>query len=205
MRRYIGLILILLSTLSMAEELKGKGFFLGVDLERINVEGTYSSKLYNFENDESYTRPAFKVGYQYYFTRVYFKYSQLQEDYVPYDVDSDSYEANVEYIPILYRADSYAIRLMVGASIGYTDNEMKDLDPSSIGNVHEALGLNDYSQKKAIYGFQLGVMMELSVGLSAELGYRYREGNLLEFDDDSGDITVETKRKQYYMGLNYMF
>ncbi len=217
---HLVLTLMMLSSLSLAQEsqeetkhekesLRGKGFFIGFDLESIKAETRYSTSstntLYNIsDNEDTYTEPAFKVGYQYYFTRVYFKYSQVDEKTDDYTVESTSYEANIEYIPVLYRAHTYAVRLITGLAVGFTKNDLSGLS----ANMQEQLEFTDAtdsSDTQAIYGAQIGVMLEMSMGLSAELGYRYRRGNLLEVEADSGNTTFETKRKQFYIGINYIF
>jgi len=210
------LALVMLSSLALAQEpqeevesekesLKGKGFFIGIDIESVKADTSMENKVYSFPSKtDNYTEPAFKLGYQYYFTRIYFKYSTVAEKTDDYTIDSTSYELNVEYIPILYRDNSYAVRLITGLAVGYTDNDLKNLSlgfSDSLGS----FGVKEDSQKEAIYGVQIGLMLEMSMGLSAEVGYRYRRGNLLEFQNDSGDTTFETKRKQIYLGLNYMF
>jgi opacity protein-like surface antigen len=214
------LALVMLSSLSLAQEpqeeiksekesLKGKGFFIGIDLERVETDTRYSTSsslaIYRIaDGDKTYTEPAFKVGYQYYFTRIYFKYSQVDEATTDYTVDSSAYELNVEYMPVVYRGNSYAVRLFGGLSIGYTKNDLKDLSPRMIDQL-ALTGATDTSDTQALYGAQMGVMLEMSMGLSAEIGYRYRRGDLLEIQADSGDTTFKTKRKQLYVGLNYMF
>ncbi len=216
----IVLSLIMLNSLSLAqvlqeetknekESLRGKGFFIGFDLESIKADTRYSTSstnsLYTIrDNEDTYTEPAFKAGYQYYFTRVYFKYSQVDEKTDDYTVESTSYEANIEYIPVLYRAKTYVVRLITGLAVGFTKNDLSGLS----ANIQEQLDFTDAtdsSDTQAIYGAQIGVMIEMSRGLSAELGYRYRRGNLLETEADSGDTTFQTKRKQFYLGMNYMF
>ena len=214
------LALVMLSSLALAQEpqeevksekesLKGKGFFMGIDIESVKADTRYSSShtlaVYNIENNEdSYTEPAFKLGYQYYFTRVYFKYSQVDEKTDDYTVESTSYEANVEYIPIIYRGNSYAVRLITGLSVGFTKNDLVNVS-SVLEKQLIASDATDSSDTQVIYGAQIGLMLELSMGLSAELGYRYRRGDLLEMEEDGGNTTFETKRKQIYLGLNYMF
>ncbi len=217
---HLVLTLIMLSSLSLAQELpeetqnekeslRGKGFFIGLDLESVKADTRYSTSSTNTlftirDNEDTYTKPAFKVGYQYYFTRVYFKYSQVDEKTDDYTVESTSYEANIEYIPVLYRANTYAVRLITGLAVGFTKNDLSGLS----ANMQEQLNFTDAtdsSDTQAIYGAQVGVMIEMSMGLSAELGYRYRRGNLLEVEADSGDTTFKTKRKQFYLGINYMF
>jgi hemolysin activation/secretion protein len=202
--RFTFLLLLLASFAYAQEELKTKGFFIGVDYEKLKMDSRYKSTLYNYANEGSYSEPAFKLGYQYYFTRIYLKYSNVEESYPEYTVDSTSYEADFEYIPVLYRDDSFALRLIAGVSMGYSDNELKNLN-STLDAYHTSLGLTNFNQKQAIYGVQMGLMLEMSMGLSGELGYRYRRGNVMEFEDDSGDITVMTKRRQLYVGLNYLF
>ena len=215
--------LLLLSSLGFAQEgaqeakeipqantpLKGKGFFIGLDLERLDVDSRVDfnsqTTVYNVSGDtDTYTEPAFKVGYQYYFTRVYFKYSSIDEETDHYTVESKSYEINLEYIPIIYRSKEYALRLITGLSIGYTDNEITSASPQMQANLI-AINYSGGSENQAIYGAQIGLMLEMSMGLSAEVGYRYRKGDLIDSSDSSGNVTLETKRKQLYLGLNYMF
>ena len=191
------------------DNLKAKGFFIGVDYEKVDAETRYKVNSQNQLNNiptssDTYNEPAFKVGYQYYYTRLYFKYSTLDEKTQDYTMSSKSYELNTEYIPIFYRGDSYAIRGIFGVALGYMDSELKDL---STGFTEEAkfVGLDDRDDKQAVYGIQVGLMFEMTNGLIAEAGYRYRRGNLLESDNSDGSVTFETKRKQLYLGLNYLF
>ena len=191
------------------EPLKGKGFFLGIDLERVEADTRYDvdsqNRLYNIPaSTDTYSEPAFKLGYQYYYTRVYFKYSSLDEETQDYTVESTSYELNAEYLPIFYRGDSYAIRGIFGAAIGYMDSDLKNLS-SRFEQEAQFVGLRDFSDKQALYGVQIGLIYEMSNGLNAEFGYRYRRGNLLESDNTDGKVTFKTKRKQFYLGLNYLF
>ena len=191
------------------QKLKAKGFFIGVDFENIDAETRYKFDTQNHLNDipnssDKYNEPAFKLGYQYYYTRIYFKYSSLDEKTQDYTVESTSYELNAEYIPILYRGDSYAIRGFFGVAAGYMDSEIKDFS-NRFAQEADAVDLNDYSDKQAVYGVQIGLMYEMSNGLNAELGYRYRRGNLLESDNGTDSVTFETKRRQLYLGLNYLF
>ena len=190
-------------------KLTGKGFFIGVDYEQVEATTRYKvdsqNQLSNIPNyTDKFNEPAYKLGYQYYFTRLYFKYSTLEEETIDYTVDSTSYELNAEYIPIFYRGDSFAIRGIFGTSLGYIDSEVKDLS-ARLEQEAQFVGLTDFSDKEAIYGIQVGLMLEMSFGLSAELGYRYRRANVLESENSDGTVTFETKRKQLYMGLNYIF
>jgi len=191
------------------QKLKAKGFFIGVDFENIDAGIMYrvdsQNSLFNIPgSSDTYIEPAFKVGYQYYYTRVYFKYSNLDEKTQDYTVESTSYEFNVEYLPVFYRGGSYAIRGLLGTAIGYMDSDLKNLSARLIQEA-EFVGLTDFSDKQALYGIQLGVMFEMTNGLSADLGYRYRRGNLLESDNGTDSVTFETKRRQLYLGLNYLF
>jgi len=214
------LALVLLGSLSLAQELqeelknereslKGKGFFVGIDIERIKADTRYSTgsqnTLYNIENSKNtYNEPALKLGYQYYFTRVYLKYSQLDEKTDDYTMESTLYEANVEYLPVIYRGNSYALRLITGLAVGFTKNDLTGLS-TQMQNQLAVTDVTDSSDTQVMYGAQIGLMYEMSMGLSAELGYRYRRGNLLEAEADAGNTTFESKRKQLYLGFNYMF
>jgi opacity protein-like surface antigen len=192
------------------DRLKEKGLFIGIDYESIEAETRYrvssQNKLYNIpgSSSDTYKEPAFKLGYQYRYTRIYFKYSTLDEKAEDYTVKSSSYEVNTEYLPIFYRGDTYAIRGLFGGAIGYLDSDLKDLS-DRLAEEAEFVGLTDFSDKQALYGIQIGMMLEMTNGLSAELGYRYRRGHLLESENSDGTVTFETKRKQWYLGLNYLF
>jgi len=217
---HVVLALVMLSTLSLAQELqeevksekeslKGKGFFIGVDFEHIKADTRYSTNNQNTINnipnkEDTYNKPALKLGYQYYFTRVYFKYSQVDEKTNDYTVESTLYEVNVEYIPVIYRGNSYALRLITGIAVGATKNDLTGLS-SRMDVQLLATDVTDSSDTEVMYGAQIGLMFEMSMGLSAEIGYRYRRGNLLEVEASSGNTTFETKRKQIYLGLNYLF
>jgi opacity protein-like surface antigen len=191
------------------ERLKAKGFFIGVDFENIDADTRYrvnsQNALFNIPNSsDKYNEPAFKLGYQYYYTRVYFKYSSLDEKTQDYTVESTSYELDVEYLPIFYRGDSYAIRGLLGTAIGYIDSDLKNLSARLMQEA-EFVGLSDLSDKQPVYGVQIGLVFEMTNGLSAEFGYRYRRGNLLESDNGTDSVTFETKRRQLYLGFNYLF
>jgi len=191
------------------KKLKAKGFFIGVDFENIDAETRYKydsqSHVNNIPNStDKYNEPAFKLGYQYYYTRLYFKYSSLDEKTQDYTIASKSYEINAEYIPIFYRGNRYAIRGIFGVSIGYMDSEIKDFS-DRFATEAQSVGLTDHEDKQAVYGAQIGLMYEMSNGLSAEVGYRYRGGNLIESDNGTDKVTFETKRKQLYLGINYLF
>jgi len=208
----------LMQTLVFAQEdkveeerskLQAKGFFIGVDYEQIEADIRYKvdsqNHLYNIANaTETYKEPAFKIGYQYYYTRLYFKYSSLEEKTLDYIVKSKSYELNAEYIPIFYRGNSFAIRGIFGVGLGYLDSDLSDIS-TRFAEELKFVGFEGYSDKQALYGAQIGLMLELTMGLSAEVGYRYRRGHLLESENSDGKVTFETKRKQLYVGLNYLF
>jgi opacity protein-like surface antigen len=191
------------------DRLKEKGLFIGIDYESIDADTRYTvnsqNKLFNIPgSSDTYTEPVFKLGYQYRYTRIYFKYSTLDEKTQDYTVKSSSYEVNTEYLPIFYRGDMYAVRGLFGVAIGYLDSDVNDLS-DRLAEEAKFVGLTDFSDKQALYGIQIGVMLEMTNGMSAELGYRYRRGHLLESENSDGSVTFETKRKQLYLGLNYLF
>jgi len=210
------LTLALLSAIASAE-LKEKGPFIGLDYQMINADSRYETsdigktpgsgnafQFPSFYNSGDSNVLNLKVGYQYYVTRLYIAISQPNEKYDTYSIKSTLYDANFEYIPVFYQNNSFGIRGVFGVAIGLSDNEMYDMS-SGVQAQQELLDFTNNSQQRIMYGFQLGVIGELDMGLSLELGFRLRRGNLIEFTDGTNEVTVSTKRQEYYLGVNYLF
>ena len=205
---------LLVGTMASAE-ISQKGFFVGVDFSQSDYEikyeknsATSGTNNYSAHGKENLT--SFKVGYQYYFTRIYgrynsFKYKDNEKDY--YKVDGDVYELNVDYIPVLYTNDTkvWNIRGIFGIGIGYNHSKVKDFNTNSLlpgGTSGLGEGENqDYME----YGYQVGIMSETSIGLSIEAAYRARYGTLQEFTDSANRATLDLVTQEFYLGVNYLF
>lgn len=198
----------LASTMAMAE-LKEKGPFIGIDFQKISDDSLYETSgsafpYPRYSNKGDFNNVNFKLGYQYYLTRLYLSVSQPDTTYDTYSVKSTEYDMNFEYVPVFYYDSGFALRGIFGASIGMSDNELYGLS-DGVKEQHEILGFTKNSQQRIIYGWQAGIMVEMDIGLSLELGWRQRHGTLIEFTDQTNKVTVETKRQHYYLGLNYLF
>ena len=198
----------LASTMAMAE-LKEKGPFIGVDFQQISADNLYETSgsafpYPRFKNEGDFSDINLKIGYQYYVTRLYFSVSQPDEQYDTYSVKSTEYDMNFEYVPVFYYDSGFALRGVFGAAVGMSDNELYGLS-DGVKEQQELLGFTNNNQQRIIYGWQLGLMVEMDLGLSLELGWRQRHGTLIEFTDETNKVTIETKRQQYYLGINYLF
>ena len=198
----------LVSTMAFAE-LKEKGPFAGIDFQQISADNLYETSgaafpFPRFDNSSDFSNLNVKVGYQYYVTRLYLSLSQPDEKYDTYAVKSTEYDMNFEYVPLFYYNSGFAFRGVFGAAIGISDSELYGMS-DGVEEQHNILGFTKNRQQRIVYGWQLGLIVEMDLGVSLELGWRQRFGNLIEFTDGTNKATIETKRQQYYLGLNYLF
>ena len=208
------LALSLITTLANAD-IQEKGFFVGLDYSSLSADIAYENsdgdtpsafpyKGYDTTNSDSAL--SLKAGYQYYFTRVYarvssFEYTDETKD--RFTFEGNTIELNAEYIPVFYMSQnkSWDIRGIFGVGMGYNDAKMTE---GEVGLAPADAAFYE-AQKNIEYGYQVGVMVETDIGLSAELGYRYRVGNFIEFTDGQNDATWHLKTTEIYLGLNYLF
>ncbi len=192
-------------------EIDQTGFFVGIDTgsksSSVKYDNNGVSFPFNSYTAEPYnTSLSYKFGYQYYFTRLYarvnsFTYKDAQRD--KYTIQSTTYELNADYIPIFYMSKSkkWDIRGVFGFGVGYSSSKLENYDINLLPVDLSA----ERSQRTLEYGTQIGLMSETSIGLSIELGLRYRQGTLLEFTDGQNNVTFSRNDKEYYLGINYLF
>lgn len=210
MIKKIAITSMLISSLAYAE-VKQKGFFAGLDYAMKSVDLKYENTGLAFPFS-SYTaattdkKVSLKVGYQYYFTRIYarvenFHYHDSEKN--RYSIKGRTYEANVEYLPVLYmeKSKKWDIRGIVGIGIGYQKNTLYDYNAQLLPSEP----LNGESQTHIEYGAQFGVVVETDFGINMECGLRARKGDLLEFTDTTNNATFLYYAKEYYLGVNYLF
>jgi hypothetical protein len=223
MIKKIAMMSMLVSTLLYAD-IDQKGFFVGVDFSQSDYELEYNHSvdptgfdylISDYASSDEDNLYSVKAGYQYYFTRVYARYSKF--DYKDtnlnkYRIEGAVIELNADYLPVFYTSESkiWNIRGIFGIGVGYNESELKDYDPYlfSVGDVGAGEQLSDGKQHYMEYGYQIGVMSETSIGLSVEFAYRVRYGDLLEFTDsqtDSKTATFDLRTKEIYIGVNYLF
>lgn len=204
----------LVSTLLYAD-IKEKGFFVGLDFgeNKANVDyrqvGT-ATNAHTVESESTSVSP--KIGYQYYFTRVYVSANKMnyEEERGRYTVEEMHYEFDADYIPILYQnfEKGLAIKAIMGVSLGYSYNNLKNIKQEDQLLPVDPLYPYDYSQEYFNYGYQLGFLLAGKEGMSFEIGFKSRMGTLLEFqDDDQGTnrATFNLDAQEYYIGFNYLF
>jgi len=202
-------------------DIDARGVFIGLELGQMNAESSYDRTL-NFtsapkaySSKEKYTDASLKLGYQYYFTRVYalIKKKKDLEDKAQglYKIQNQTVELNVDYLPLFYMNDNknFTIRGIFGLGIGANKSKLLEYDPSLDTTGTVARALDKESQMHMEYGYQLGIMCETSIGFNLELGYRVRYGDLLEFTNDKNDqgdkVSFDLYSNEYYIGLNYLF
>ena len=206
---------LLVGTMASAE-ISQKGFFVGVDFSQSDYkvsyenDGTFTSAAYDVNDKENIT--SFKVGYQYYFTRVYGRYSNFKyEDTAKnhYTAKGSIYELNADYIPVLYTHSSkvWNIRGIFGIGIGYNDSKMDNFTDTLLIVGPASIPYDGKSQDYMEYGYQIGIMTETSIGLSVEAAYRARYGTLQEFTAPSSAdrATFDLVTQEFYLGVNYLF
>ena len=202
----------LLVTLAQAE-IDQRGFFVGLDLSSTSTNLKYDNNAFGtaftvkgYGGESSENTLSYKVGYQYYFTRIYARMSSYEYKDATrnkYTIKGTNYEINADYIPTFYtnKNKTWNIRGVFGLGVGYSSSKLENYDPNLL-----PAGLTAGDAKNLMeYGYQIGIMSETSIGLSVELGLRYRQGNLLEFTDGQNDSTFFRDETAYYLGVNYLF
>ncbi len=209
----VGLALSLLSALAFGNvEVKDSGVFVGLDLQVMSNSSKYlvaasNTTVYHYDLSEKNLVPTLKVGYRYFTLRSYMSYYYEKEVYDPYSLDSHSLSANVEYFPRIYKDDDMNIFLLIGFGLGYLDTTMHSQNSTIMSN-HNGLGLklsDNFHQQNFNYGPNIGINMEIESGFSFELGYRYRDTDVIENVYDSSEENVQSIKNQIYFGLNYIF
>jgi len=214
MIKKIAILSIVVSTLLYAD-IEEKGIFLGLDFgqNEATVEyravGTATSK---HSVNSSTIKVAPKIGYQYYFTRVYFSANRMnyQEESSRYTIEEMHYEFDADYLPILYQnlKKDLVLKAVIGASIGYSYSELKNIKQEDQLLPLDPISPYSYSQEHFNYGYQLGLQLAGKNGMSVEVGFKTRMGTLLEFQDDAqgtNRATFNLDSKEYYIGFNYLF
>lgn len=196
----------LLFTLVHAE-IKQTGFFIGADVGSKSSNVKYDSDgAYKYDMVSNNDSLSFKLGYQYYFTRVYarinsFIYQDTKRD--NYTLKGRTYELNADYIPVFYMSKSkkWNLRGVFGFAAGYSSSKLENYDVNLL-----PVGITaERSQRSMEYGTQIGLMSETSIGLSVEIGLRLRQGPLIELTDGVASATFNRDDKEYYLGVNYLF
>ncbi|MBN2816264.1 MAG: hypothetical protein JXQ67_06235 [Campylobacterales bacterium] len=192
-------------------EADDKGIFVGVDFSSTSSPLKYVNSgnmpLYSYDNSYTDTRYSLKVGYQAYFTRIYARYSTFEYKDEKRDkfsiTDGALYELNAEYIPLFYANESkeWAVRGLFGLGCGYNSSKLTEYDSYLLPAGESASGAQNYME----YGYQLGLILESSYGVSVEVGYRARYGNLQEFSDGANDAVFSVDTTEFYLGVNYLF
>ena len=203
------------ATLMQAEELRNKGVFVGVDLTHVNAKMYYTNNASAsstaiptspYTNELQENQFSYKIGYQYYFTRVYARYATFNykdEARKRYKIDGKLYELNVDYLPVFYKEKNnhYAIKGIFGVGVGYNSSKLTTYNPFLLPSGVNIDGTQNYME----YGYQLGFGFEFSFGLGVEFAYRTRYGNLQEYTDGTNNATFNLKTQSIYGGLNYIF
>ena len=171
----------LLLTTVVNAQMKQKGFFVGVDMSMKSSTVDYDNNaasggaftINDYSSDSDEIALSHKFGYQYYFTRVYAKLAKYQHDDSSrdkYTIKGTTYEINTDYIPVLYVNDAktWDIRGVFGVGIGYNTSEISDYDVNLL-----PVGIDGDRDEFLQYGVQIGVMAEMDIGLSLELGARF--------------------------------
>ena len=208
------LTLTLLTATLLNAEIQQSGFFVGVDMGNKTSKVDYATSdtanpsSISSISDYKTTPLSYKLGYQYYFARVYARISD--DNYKDtlknrYEISSKLYEMNADYLPLFYMNGSkdFALRGVFGVGVGYTDNKVSNTLSSA--TLEKGMLDSKPNQKYMIYGGQVGVMLESSYGVSLEAGARFREGVLLEYVIDNGTATFDHMSTEFYLGLNYLF
>ena len=194
-------------------EIQQKGFFVGIDASMKSSTVDYDNNaasggafvINDYTSDSDETALSYKFGYQYYFTRLYarvasYKHEDSARD--KYTITGTTYEINTDYIPLFYVNDAktWDIRGVFGIGIGYNSSAISDYDVNLLPTGVEG-DRDDFLQ----YGMQIGIMAETEIGLSVELGARFRQGHYLEYTDGQNYATFSQKSTEYYLGVNYLF
>jgi hypothetical protein len=209
---------LLVSTLLQAQ-MKEKGFFVGIDGSTSSANIAYAKSgsaitTSDYESDDRVSALSLKLGYQYYFTKIYARvnknitYSDQSKD--RFKVKNCVIEMNVDYSPIFYmpRNSNYIIRGVFGAGVGVNKSALTEYDArlDAIGTNLNPI-LDKQTQYNMEYGYNLAIVGELDFGLSIEAGYRYRYGLLTEFSDETSgnEATFTLSTGEFFLGVNYLF
>ena len=209
----------LLTSSLLYAELEQKGPFISVDISlpidsyieyEPNTEAGYFtiSKYEAKIDDNTYS---YKLGYQYYFTRFYFRYANNSfedKDKNKFKADITTYEVDAEYIPVFYRSssDTWMIRGLFGFGVGYHYSELTDYtNPEYEFFFPKDTDLEE--QHYMEYGYQVGLLLDTSWGIQLETGYRYRVGDLQEYKEENtnNEVSFDLDTSEIYFGLGYMF
>ena len=214
MIKKIAILSTLVSTLLYAD-IKEKGFFVGLDFgaNRASVDYKQVGTATNAHTVESSTTSISpKIGYQYYFTRVYASANKMnyQEERGKYTIVEEHYELNADYLPIIYQnfEKDFAIKGVMGISMGYSYTNLNSIKQEDQLLPVDPIIAYDYAQEYFNYGYQLGFLLAGKDGVSMEVGFKSRMGTLLEFQDDSqgtNRATFNLDAQEYYIGFNYLF
>jgi len=199
----------LLVTLAQAE-IQQTGFFVGLDGSKRTVDIAYNNNetafaIRQYTSKSTQKTLSYKVGYQYYFTRLYARINSFKDvdgARDKYTIQGKTYELNAEYIPVFYMSKSkdWDIRGLFGAGIGYNSSKLENYDLTLL-----PVSVSSSTQSFMEYGYQVGVLVESEIGLSLELGLRFRQGHLLEYSDGQNESTFSREETAYYLGVNYLF
>lgn len=202
----------LLFTVAHAE-IDQTGFFVGIDAGYKATNIDYKANEDNWKasldiKNLKTTPLSYKLGYQYYFTRVYAlitKNNYEEESKNKYNIDTSTFEMNADYIPLFYinTQKTWSVRGIFGLSMGYNKSKITN-NLSTAEEVKPVLS-TDTTQRNMVYGAQIGMMSEFDFGLILEFGYRYRQGLLMEFTDDTSNAEFTHDSSEYYLGINYLF
>jgi len=208
----------LLSSLAYGE-MTQKGFILGIDTSSMNTKISYAKNgsgltTSNYASEEAFAPISLKLGYQYYFTRIYGRIS-TEDEYSDatlqrFKIKNQVYELNADYLPVFYAGSnkSWQLRGIFGIGTGANKSALTQYDSrlDAIGTNLKPI-LNTETQWNMEYGFQAGLMVEFDFGLSGEVGYRVRSGLMAEFSDenDANEATFKLQTSELYLGLNYLF
>ncbi len=208
MRKTIALTLLTATLLNA--EIEQSGFFVGVDMgntaSKIEYQSGGSMPFRDYTSEKDLNNHSFKVGYQFYYARVYGRYNSFEQNDEAnnrYAVDGKVYEFNADYTPVFYmsEAKSWSIRGLFGVAVGYNSSNLTLGELDLLPPAMTVSGTQNYIQ----YGYQVGAMVESSYGVGLEAAFRSRSGNLQEFTDDANSATFALETNEFYFGLNYLF
>ena len=208
-KKLVGIALLGAATVASAQ-MKEKGVLVGVDYTNTKTELTHENNVgavKNYSQDVTNGTTGFKVGYQYYFTRIYFRYNKIDlndEKRDKYTIDGDRYELNAEYIPKFYenKDKSWMIRGLFGGMAGYNSSKVSVTDTNLLPT---GITSTSVENNRFVYGFQAGLLLESKWGVSLEGGMRYRKNTYVDVDDGNYQSTFYGTDKEYFVGLNYLF
>jgi hypothetical protein len=200
----------LLATLANAE-IDQTGFFVGIDGSKRAANITYNNNetafaIRKYTSKSTQKTLSYKLGYQYYFTRLYARVNSFKDTdgaRNKYTIQGRTYEIDAEYIPIFYMSKSknWDIRGLFGLGMGYNSSKLENHDVNLLPVDVGAGSAQNFLQ----YGYQVGILAESEIGLSVELGLRFRQGHLLEYSDGQNEATFTREETAYYFGVNYLF